>query len=432
MRLKTFRGGIHPDDKKAATNKLPIKTPEPYKTMVFPMAQHIGKPSIPTVNKGDYVKMYQVIGEADGFFSVPVHSSVSGTVKAVEPMMTACGDMIMSVVIENDFLDEKADLSPPQQDEKLADIVQAAGIVGMGGATFPTHIKLSPPADKKIDVIIVNGSECEPYITSDHRVLLEKPEEILGGLRAVMDRMGVLKGVIAIESNKPDAIAKMKEISQGLDNITVTVLKTKYPQGSEKQLIEVVTGKQVPSGKLPMDVGAIVLNVDTCTAIYNAVTYGEPLVERIVTVVGSVIKSPANYRVRIGTPVRSLIELSGGEISKIAKVIAGGPMMGNAICSEDIPIVKGIGAVICFNEKEADTGKCIPCIRCGKCIDVCPMKLLPLHLCNYAVVRDWDTCNKYHVMDCVECGACTYVCPSKRQLVQSIRLAKQMIKKGGK
>ncbi len=432
MKFKTFRGGIHPDDKKTATNKLPIKTPEPCETMVYPMAQHIGKPCIPTVKVGDYVKMYQVIGEPDGFVSVPVHSSVSGTVKAVEPMLTACGDMVMSVVLENDFLDEQMDITPPRQDDKLADIVCAAGIVGMGGATFPTHVKLSPPDDKKIDVIIVNGSECEPYITSDHRVLLEKPEEVLGGLRAVMDRMGILKGVIAIENNKPDAITKMKEVSQGIDNITVAALKTKYPQGSEKQLIEVVTGKQVPSCKLPMDVGAIVLNVDTCTAIYNAVTYGKPLVERIVTVAGSAITNPANYRVRIGTPIRSLIELSGGDISQIAKVIAGGPMMGDAICSVDIPIIKGIGAITCFNEKEADTGKCIPCIRCGRCVDVCPINLLPLHLCNYSVVHDWDTCKKYNVLDCIECGACTYVCPSRRYLVHSIRLAKRMIKEGGK
>ena len=428
MKLLTFRGGIHPDDKKEQTSGIPIEELKPDEFMVFPMSQHIGAPCAPCVEVGDYVKMYQKIGEAQGFISANIFSSVSGTVTAIEPRAVASGQKVLSVIIQNDFKDEKEDVKPLPEDASIADIALAAGAVGMGGATFPTHVKLSPPKDKPIDTIIINGSECEPYLTSDHRVLLERGEEVAGGLDLVLKKLGVKRGFIAIENNKADAAENMRKIASKYPDIEVVNLKTKYPQGSEKQLISAVTGREVPSGGLPADVGVIVLNVDSATVLYNAAKYGTPLTSRIVTVAGSAIKEPKNFRARLGMSAQSLIDAAGGFSEKPGKVIFGGPMMGLAVSDTSLPIIKGTGSILCLSEKEAALPESMSCIRCGRCVSACPIHLLPLNFCNYAEVRDWDSCKKYNILDCIECGSCSYVCPSKRHIVQSVRLAKQALR----
>ena len=428
----TFKGGIHPNDSKWRTNCIPIKELKVPETMIFPMSQHIGAPATPTVQKGDRVLMYQKIGEASGGFSANIYSSVSGEVTDVKTMKMASGMNCLCVIVKNDFLDEKEEVKVPESDSKLSDIVFNAGIVGMGGAGFPTHIKLSIPEGKKAEYIIVNGSECEPYITSDHRVLLERGEAVIGGLSITIAKLGAEKGFIAIEKNKPDAIENMQKLAKGFDNIEVIPLEAKYPQGSEKQLIQAVTGREVISGKLPIDSGVVVLNVDTAFEINKAVTTGIPLIKRIVTVAGPLVKEPANFEVRIGTPIKTLIEAAGGLSGEAGKVIQGGPMMGTALFSTDLPVIKNCGAVLFFGDDDVEKSKSLPCIRCGRCVDACPMGLLPLQFGNLAESENYGTCENYHIFDCMECGACTYVCPSKRQLVQYIRLSKQKIKEGGK
>ena len=428
MKLLTFRGGIHPDDKKEQTSGIPIEELQPDEFMIFPMSQHIGAPCKPIVSVGDHVKMYQKIGEAQGFISSHVFSSVSGTVTAIEPRAVASGQKVLSVIIQNDFKDEMENIKPLPDDASIADIALAAGAVGMGGATFPTHVKLSPPKDKPIDTVIINGSECEPYITSDHRVLLERGEEVAEGLELVLKKLNVKRGFIAIENNKSDAAENMRKICEKYNNIEVVKLKTKYPQGSEKQLISAVCGREVPSGSLPADVGVIVLNVDSATVLYNAAKYGTPLISRIVTVAGSAINRPRNFRARLGMTAQSLIDAAGGFSEKPGKIIFGGPMMGMAVSDASLPITKGTGSILCFSESEAKLPESMACIRCGRCVSACPIHLLPLNFCNLAEIRDWDGCKKFSVMDCIECGSCSFVCPSKRHIVQSVRLAKQALR----
>ncbi len=428
MKKYTFRGGIHPHDHKEQTRDIPISILPPAEIMVFPMQQHLGAPCEPLVKKGDRVKMWQKIGDSDAFMSSPIHSSVSGEVIAIEPRLTPNGSMVTCVVIKNDYKDEICEtVSPPAQDAPLCDIVRKAGIVGMGGAGFPTHIKLSPPPDKKVKYIIVNGAECEPYLTSDHRVMIETPAEVVSGLLKIMSSLKAEKCVIAIEENKPEAINNIKNAATGTA-IRVKVLKTKYPQGSEKQLINAITGLQVPSGGLPLDVGVIVVNVDTCTAIARAYESGMPLVRRIVTVSGPIVKSPRNFSVRLGMPMQDLIDAAGGLTEPAAKILMGGPMMGLSLSSLDIPVVKGTGALLAFDEKTALVPEPTNCIRCGRCAAGCPIHLLPLNLFAYSDMGDFDKCEKNGVMDCIECGSCTYSCPANRHLVQSIRLAKQKIR----
>lgn len=431
LKKLTFKGGIHPDDNKRHTAARRIETLEPPQTLIFPVAQHIGAPCTPCVQVGDYVKMGQKIADSEAFVSAPIHSSVSGTVKAIKPCPVPNGTMVESIIIENDFTDTPDEAIKPidyktVNPEDIASYVRDAGVVGMGGATFPTHVKLTPPPSAKIDTVIVNGAECEPYITSDHRVMLETPDELILGLKIILYRFGIENGHIAIESNKPDAIKLLKEKCSG-EGISVDTLKKKYPQGSEKHLIYAVTKRTVPAGKLPADVGVVVVNVDTCTAIARKFKYGTPLMRRIVTVAGTPLSKNTNYNVRIGTPVDYIIEKNGGFSEKPGKVIMGGPMMGIPQFRLDVPVIKGTSAIVCLTEKEAYIPPEDPCIRCGKCVEHCPMNLMPLYLQQFASKGDLDTCEKYDVTSCIECGCCSYGCPSKRQLVQTIRNAKRSV-----
>ena len=430
-RKLTFRGGVHPDDNKSFTASKPIKALEPPQELIFPLSQHIGAPCEPCVKVGDAVKMGTKIADSDAFVSAPIHSSVSGTVKAIEPRPVSNGNMVMSIIIENDFCDTPDDALKPidytsVNPDDIPSMVREAGIVGMGGATFPTHVKLMPPKECKIDTVIVNGAECEPYLTSDHRIMLETPDEVIAGLKILLYRFGITNGHIAVEENKPDAIALLKKRCEN-ETITVDTLKKKYPQGGEKQLIKAVAGRDVPPGKLPADAGVIVVNIDTCTAIARRFLFGTPLMRRIVTLVGGAVKEPVNYRVRIGTSVDYIIEQNGGFEKEPSKVIMGGPMMGVAQFRLDIPIIKGTSAILCFTEEEAKLPEEYPCIRCGKCVSHCPMRLMPLYLHDFAVRGELDKCEEYNVTSCIECGCCSFECPSKRQLVQNIRIAKQKV-----
>lgn len=431
LKKLSFRGGVHPNDNKKHTSGKKIELMEPPQTLIYPLQQHIGAPCAPCVKVGEYVKMGQKIADSEAFISSPIHASVSGTVTQIKPCPVPNGSMVESIVIENDFTDTLDESITPIDymsvaPDDIPSIVREAGVVGMGGATFPTHVKLMPPSDAKIDTVIVNAAECEPYITSDHRVLLETPEEVILGLKIVLYRFGITNGHISIESNKPDAIKLMKEKCAD-EGITVDVLKKKYPQGSEKQLIYAVTKRTVPTGKLPADVGVIVMNVDTCTAIARKFKFGTPLMRRIVTVVGTPLTKNVNYNVRIGTGVDYIIEKNGGFAEQPSKVVIGGPMMGIAQFRLDVPIIKGTSAILCFTEKEAQIPPEEPCIRCGKCVEHCPMNLMPLYLQQFANKGDMDSCEKYNVTSCIECGCCSYGCPSKRQLVQTIRSAKKSV-----
>lgn len=427
----SFKGGVHPKDKKEYTSSVPIVELEVPGELVFPVSQHIGAPCTPCVAVGDHVNVGTKIADSEAFVSAPLHSSVSGTVKAIEPRPVPNGTMVQSIVIENDFndtLDESVkpiDYKSVKPDD-IPSLVREAGVVGMGGATFPTHVKLMPPADKKIDTVIVNGAECEPYLTSDHRVMLETPDEVIMGLKIILYRFGITNGHIAVEENKPDAIAVLKKKCAG-QGITVDTLKKKYPQGGEKQLIYAVTKRVVEVGKLPADAGVVVVNIDTCTAIARKFLYGTPLMRRIVTVVGTPVKNPANYKVRIGTPIDYILRQNGEFTAEPAKIILGGPMMGVAQFRLDIPVIKGTSAVLCLTKEEAQIPEEGPCIRCGKCVNHCPMKLMPLYLRDYARKEDWESCEKMNVTACIECGCCSFECPSKRHLVQNIRVAKQEV-----
>jgi electron transport complex protein RnfC len=433
MSALTFKRGIHPKHAKHYTEKKPIKILEPKGELVFPMSQHIGAPCKPLVKKGDQVFVGQKIGEAQGFVSAPVHSSVSGTVKNVTQVLHPNGFMVEAVIVENDgeYTDletinkalDYTKLSPSE----IRDIVKDAGIVGMGGAGFPTFIKLTPPEDKKIDHIILNGAECEPYITSDHRIMLEETEKIVLGLKVVLKLFPEAKGVIAIEDNKPDAIAAMKKQVEGEKNIEVAVVRTKYPQGAEKQLIYAVTKREVPSGGLPADAGCIVQNIDTVVAIHRAIFRGRPLMRRVVTVSGGAINDPQNFKVKLGMSYRELIEAAGGFKEEPVKIISGGPMMGFAMYSIDAPVVKGTSSILCLTEEETQMSKESNCMRCGKCVEICPMNLLPLELNKFSLHNDEEKFVKYRGLDCIECGSCSYVCPSKRHLLQSIRTAKKEV-----
>lgn len=433
MGLATFKGGIHPPDKKTLAANSPIVTAKPPKIAVIPLSQHIGAPCKPIVSIGQEVKKGEVVGEPAGFVSSPVHSSVSGKVVAIGEFPNAMGRMVNSVVIESDGKEEWTPLKdnpdymglPP---EELKEKVKAAGIVGMGGATFPTVVKLSPPKEKQIDAVLINGAECEPYLTADYRLMVERPKEVIEGLKILMKILGVQKGYVGIENNKPDAVAKMKEAASG-SGIEVLALEVKYPQGAEKMLIKAILGREVPPRALPMDVGVVVQNVGTALAIYEAARFGKPLIERVVTVTGEGIIEPKNLMVRVGTKISDLIEECGGFKDGVGKVISGGPMMGFALSSLDVAVTKGTSGILVIPEKDVfHADEFGPCIRCGRCIDACAMGLMPSMLSVLSERGFYEEAKEYNLFDCFECGSCTYVCPSKRPIVQLVRLAKSMVK----
>ncbi len=426
MPLFTFKGGIHPYDGKDLSKDKPIKNVEPGKELVFPLSQHIGAPAKALVEKGEHVLCGQCIAEAGGFVSAPVYSSVSGTVKCIEKRRTVTGDMADCIVIENDDSYEEAlplndkPYEEMSRDEVIA-AIQKAGIAGMGGAGFPTHVKLSPKDPDKIDTVIVNCAECEPYLTSDYRKMLEEPEKLIGGLQIEAGLFKNARGVLAVEDNKPDCIKLLRSMTKDMPNISVAALKTKYPQGSERQLIYAVTNRQINSSMLPADAGCIVNNVDTVIAVNEAVREGLPLIYRIVTVTGDAIKEPCNFRVRTGTKYKDLIEAAGGYKCKPEKIISGGPMMGFALFDLDVPVTKTSSALLCMSTDEVRKWEPSACINCGRCVDVCPSRLVPSLLADHAAHFNEEEFLALYGMECVECGSCSYVCPAKRQLVQMIK-----------
>lgn len=430
---KTFHGGIHPPYNKERTATIPAKVAEAPTIVTIPMSMHIGAPCTPVVKKGEQVFLGQKVGEANGFVSAPVHASVSGKVIAVEERPHASGDLVMSVVIESDGKDTPYPEIKPYgnfrdyEPKEIIDIIKDAGIVGMGGATFPTHVKLSIPADKKVDSVILNGAECEPYLTADHHLMLLKPKRVVQGLRIAMRATQVTKGYIGVEANKPDAIAKLKEAILPDDGIEVIVLETKYPQGAEKQLITAVTGREVPSGGLPADAGAVVMNVGTACQVAVTFETGEPLYKRLLTCTGDAIKNAMTLEVRLGVTFQEVIEQCDGFSKKPEKVISGGPMMGVTQFAVDIPVMKGTSGILCLSHEGAHIPEPSNCIRCGKCAAVCPIHLQPLYMSAYSQKENWEKCEEFHVLDCIECGSCAFSCPAKRTLVSSIRVAKRQI-----
>ncbi len=418
MGLATFKGGIHPYEGKEMSENKPVQVLIPKGEMVFPMAQHIGAPAKPLVKKGDRVLVGQKIGEAGGFISANVICSVSGTVKAVEPRLMVNGTMVTSVIVENDGLDEKIEHFGEDRDytklskDEIRSIVKEAGIVGLGGAGFPTNVKLTPKDDSKIDYILVNGAECEPYLTSDYRMMLEEPEKIVGGLKVILSLFDNAKGVIGIENNKPEGIKKLEELVKNEPRIEVRPLLTKYPQGGERSLIYAITGRKVNSSMLPADAGCIVDNIDTVIAIYNAVCKQTPLIRKIITVTGDAIVNPQNFSVRLGTNYQELLEAAGGFKNDPEKVISGGPMMGQALFSLDLPVTKTSSALTCFSKDMVAAQEPTPCIRCGRCVSACPSHLVPPLMMNAAMKNNCEAFEKLNGMECMECGSCAYVCPA--------------------
>ena len=431
---QAFFGGVHPNDMKAATNEKAIEQLAAPAEVVIPMSMHIGAPCKPIVAVGDKVTIGQKIGEPGGFVSAPIHASVSGTVKAVEPRPFSMGGTMMSVVIENDFqntvcpdihpVDDPDSLTP----EQLVEIVKNAGIVGQGGATFPTHVKISSGLGK-VDYVIINAAECEPYITGDHRTMLERPEQVIKGATLLAKCFGVDKVYIGIEANKQNAADVLnKTIDELKAPVVVEVLHTRYPQGAEKQLCQAISGRQVPSGKLPADAGCCIFNLNTTCAIYKAVYTGMPVVSKVVTVSGSGVIEPKNLECPIGTPITALFDACGGLKEETYKLIMGGPMMGLAQYNLDVTVGKGTGAMLAFAGDEEQYEENPQCIRCGKCVSVCPMHLEPLFMYQYASKGMVEELNDAHIMDCMECGACSYICPARMHLTHMFKTGKQLVK----
>lgn len=432
MKRKTFKGGAHPYDGKEMSRECPIEILNPGDILVYPLSQHIGAMAKPLVKAGDRVLVGQKIAEKGGFISANIHSSVSGTVKTIEKRLVATGGMVDSIIVENDGMyEEAAPIFSGNPDELSKDeiikIIEEAGIVGMGGAGFPANVKLSPKNPDIIDSIIVNGAECEPYLTSDYRRMVEQTDKLVKGLKIVLKIFPDAKGYFGIEDNKPEAIEALLKATENEDRIEVVPLKTKYPQGGERSMIYAVTGRKINSKMLPADVGCIVHNVDTIYAIYNAVYNGKPLIDRIVTITGDAVSTPKNFQVRIGTPFRELIDAAGGFTTEPEKIISGGPMMGFSFFNIDVPVVKGSSSLLAFIKDDVSHEEPSACIRCGRCAAACPEHLLPMKLAALAGQNEPEEFKKLGGMECVECGCCSYVCPAKRQVTQSVRSMKKLI-----
>jgi len=429
VKFPTFKSGIHPDDYKMQTQSLPIEILPTPKEVFIPLQQHIGAPCNPTVEVKEEVKIGQVIGSTDAYVSSPVHATMSGIVKDIGRYPNPTGGRTQMVHIiasdeeEPNGVYTEVDWTKLSIDE-IKNRIKNAGIVGLGGAAFPTHVKLSPPEDKPIDTFILNGCECEPFLTADHRTMLEMPDNILKGMAIIMKVLGVKKGYVGIESNKPDAIDSMQKAADGYGFEVVTV-KTKYPQGAEKMLIKAIKKRKVPTGGLPMDIGAVVQNVGTAVAVVNAVSYEKPLTQRVVTVTGNGIKEPKNLMVTIGTKFSDVIEFCGGLVDETAQVFMGGPMMGIAQYNLSVPVIKATSGIVCTTDyKQVEP---LACIGCGSCVQSCPMFLMPTRLARLSLIRHWSDADKMGIMNCIECGSCAYVCPSNIPLVQWIRVGKQKV-----
>lgn len=429
MRLKTFPGGVHPHDFKHYSASVPIEEMPPPQRVIIPLSQHIGSPSTPIVKVGDEVRTGQLIAEASGFVSIPQHASISGKISKIDLFPHPAGATQMAIEILSDGKDtwvetiddvDYVQLSPEEIKQRIAD----AGICGMGGAGFPSYVKLSPPADKPIDTVVLNGVECEPYLTADHQLMLQRAEAVIAGLKLIMKVVNAKQGMIGIEANKPDAISLLQSLLAGESNLSVVPLKLQYPQGAEKQLIYATTKRKVPAGGLPMAVGVVVQNVGTAVAIYEAVLFKKPLVERVITVTGSVLKNPKNLLARIGTPFFELVNFCGGTTADIGKIISGGPMMGFALPSLDAPLGKGSSGLVLLNPREAQQIEERNCLRCARCVDVCPMNLLPSLIAQAVKAKDLDLAVSSGLEDCMKCGSCAYVCPAHIRLVQWIDTGK--------
>ncbi len=432
MALLTFKGGIHPNDGKSLAKDKAIKAILPTGELVYPLSQHIGAPATPVVQKGDQVLKGQKIAEAGGFVSAPIYASVSGTVKAIEPRFNPTGSKVNCIIVENDGEYKEVEYAPVKPfaeltKEEILGLIGDAGVVGMGGAGFPTKVKLSPKEPDKIEYIIANCAECEPYITADYRRMLETPEELVSGMRVVLSLFDNAKGIFGIEDNKPEAIAKLRELTKDEPRMEVMALKTKYPQGAERQLIYATTGRAINSTMLPADAGCVVDNVETLCAIHNAVINGRPLMDRITTVSGDGVNEPGNFRVLMGMNHREVIEAAGGLKGEPEKIISGGPMMGFAMFTIDTPITKTSSSILCLTKDEVAEHEPSACINCGRCVDACPSRIIPSRLADFSERFDEPSFVKWEGMECVECGSCSYVCPAKRQLKQSIGSMKKIV-----
>ncbi len=425
MKLLTFKGGIHPNDGKQLAKDKKIVSILPKEELVYPLSQHIGAPAKPVVKAGDRVLKGQKIAEAGGFVSASIFASVSGEVKGIEKRFNPSGAKVDSIVVENDFQYEEVSYLPvkPLEEmtkEEIIDRIKEAGIVGMGGAGFPTHVKLSPKEPEKIDYVIANCAECEPYITADYRRMLENPEELISGMRVVLSIFPQAKGIFGVEDNKPDCIEKLRKLTEKESRMEVKALKTKYPQGAERQLIFATTGRAINSSMLPADAGCVVDNVETMIAIHTAVVEGKAVTERIVTLSGDAVKEPGNFKVLFGTNHQEVIEAGGGFKNPPEKIISGGPMMGFAMFTTDTPITKTSSSMLGFTKDEVKANEPTACINCGRCVEVCPSRIIPSRLADLAERHDEEGFKKLEGLECIECGSCSYVCPAKRQLKQSI------------
>lgn len=429
--MRTFHGGVHPKEEKHLTENSAFEFFQPKSQVILPLTQHLGKQAKPKVKKGSVVVQGELIAEADGFISAPVHSPVCGTVASIGKLDTVSGFPKDSIVITPNDQSDKA-LLPPLDPEtitpdEIRHRVAEAGIVGQGGAAFPTSVKLTPPKDKVIEMVILNGCECEPYLTRDYRFMLERPDAVIAGLRLIMKALGVKQGIIGIEDNKPKAVESLKSKLKENDSVKVLVLKTKYPQGAEKMLIKAATGREVPPGKLPLDVGIVIQNVGTAVSIYDAVVKGEPLVTAALTVSGKGIKNPKNLIVPVGTPIMDVLDFCGGVTEDAAKVIVGGPMMGVAQFNFSAPVMKATSGIVVLTRNEVDAKDETPCLRCGQCVEACPLGLMPTKLARYTQLEKYEEAEDIGITVCMECGTCAFTCPANIPLVQWIRLGKQKV-----